>query len=466
MKFVVGYFSEQLSTLEKLREQKKDEKLAKRNSAKELESFLDKFGYGGEGQISADIEFTQKKLKEAQEEQSKVQKGYNIDTHSSDDLRQSIRNLIRRIDRTETALNDLDYKINEQETLRAELMSSKFKLARSKSVVDIFANVAFEKCPSCGTDIQKREKKKGHCGLCQSEVEAEKGSASVPHEEAFRLDLDARINELELSIKEHKRAYNRQKNLLVKLKRTKYDLDLKLRSQVERYESTLLSTYRDIDRRIATYKERLSNYENVKLIPEEIARLEKEADQLVADDLELKRKIEAEKSKLTKAGDYIEEIQDEFLRIMIAVGLPGVNGNDEIIINKKTWDVSVLPDGEEVFAWNFNNAGSGGKKTLFKVCYGLALHLVAARNNLPLPKFLIIDTPMKNIGEEVNKDIFEKFYKILYKLNKEDLSSHQFIIVDKEFIEPEGDSDLDIFERYMTPDEKEHPPLISYYRGA
>ncbi|GAI65601.1 unnamed protein product, partial [marine sediment metagenome] len=60
--------------------------------------------------------------------------------------------------------------------------------------------------------------------------------------------------------------------------------------------------------------------------------------------------------------------------------------------------------------WNFYNAGSGGKKTLFNVCYSIAIHLVAANNNLPLPSFLIIDTPMKNIGEDVNKNIFENFY--------------------------------------------------------
>jgi hypothetical protein len=110
------------------------------------------------------------------------------------------------------------------------------------------------------------------------------------------------------------------------------------------------------------------------------------------------------------------------------------------------------------------NAGSGGKKTLFKVCYALALHVVAATNDLPLPRFLIIDTPMKNIGEEVNKDLFQAFYRYLYTMAAGPLESTQMIIVDKEYYAP--DDGIEVMDRYMTPADPAHPPLISYYRGA
>ena len=114
--------------------------------------------------------------------------------------------------------------------------------------------------------------------------------------------------------------------------------------------------------------------------------------------------------------------------------------------------------------WSFYNAGSGGKKTLLNVCYALAVHIVAARHNLPIPSFLIIDTPMKNIGEDVDRNIFVAFYKYLYDQAAGALSHTQFIIVDKEFIRPTSQK-VQVFERYMTPSEAEHPPLIPYYRG-
>jgi hypothetical protein len=124
----------------------------------------------------------------------------------------------------------------------------------------------------------------------------------------------------------------------------------------------------------------------------------------------------------------------------------------------------VLPAGEEALRWSFDNAGSGGKKTLFKVCYALAVHAVAARNDLPLPRFLIIDTPMKNIGEEVNEDLFRSFYGYLYTLAAGPLRSVQFVIVDKEYYPPEIPG-IEINERFMTPYSPQHPPLISYYRS-
>ena len=46
------------------------------------------------------------------------------------------------------------------------------------------------------------------------------------------------------------------------------------------------------------------------------------------------------------------------------------------------------------------------------------------------------------------------------------LANTQFIIIDKEFIAPVKDQKVKLIERYMTPTDDEHPPLIPYYRGA
>lgn len=47
------------------------------------------------------------------------------------------------------------------------------------------------------------------------------------------------------------------------------------------------------------------------------------------------------------------------------------------------------------------------------VCYALAVHRVAANRKLPLPTLLMIDTPMKNISEDVNRNLFEASYRYL-----------------------------------------------------
>jgi hypothetical protein len=71
---------------------------------------------------------------------------------------------------------------------------------------------------------------------------------------------------------------------------------------------------------------------------------------------------------------------------------------------------------------------------------------------------------MKNIGEEVNEDLFRSFYRYLYASAAGPLRSLQFVIVDKEYYAPEIGG-VDVNERFMTPDDPQHPPLISYYRG-
>ena len=91
---------------------------------------------------------------------------------------------------------------------------------------------------------------------------------------------------------------------------------------------------------------------------------------------------------------------------IVAVGLPILAGDDDAL------------------QYDFQGAGSGGKKTLFNVCYAVALHRLAEEFNLPLPTFLTIDSPMKNIGNDVNKDIFLALYRYIYSLAADSLAKH------------------------------------------
>jgi len=71
---------------------------------------------------------------------------------------------------------------------------------------------------------------------------------------------------------------------------------------------------------------------------------------------------------------------------------------------------------------------------------------------------------MKNISEHENEEQFRGFYKLLYELSETELKNHQFIVIDKELIEPDIYS-RQFSRRYMTTDNPEYPPLIPYYKG-
>jgi DNA repair exonuclease SbcCD ATPase subunit len=282
--------------------------------------------------------------------------------------------------------------------------------------------------------------------------------------EALQKDLDSRVEDVTVALDKHRQAAKKQKDAVEKIRRQKAELDRHLDVESHTYDSNFLARSREVERRIATLEEQIRGLERVRRFPELVQSLASEADRLQGEINALRREMQEERGHLTQATGYVSEIEHRFLEALISVGVPGVRNEDVVTLDIKTWIPFVLPKGEEALRWSFENAGSGGKKTLFKVCYALAVHAVAAHNGLPLPQFLIIDTPMKNIGEEVNQDLFRSFYRYLYKLASGPLRSVQFVIVDKEYYAPEIDG-IEIFERFMTPDDPERPPLVSYYRG-
>jgi hypothetical protein len=464
MRFIMQYSNQRLVDLECELVRTKEDRQTKISTSKELRSFLSKFGYSTVDEIEKEIVNTEQKLSIAKEEKRKFESGYVKETHVADETRDLIRKISLSIEQSKEGIIELQEKINEQEALKAELVSTKFKLARTESVSNILSGVKFDNCPQCGNSIKNRKIQNEECALCGAGVQDK--VTNNENAEIVRLDLDSRIKDIEISIANHKDAFNRQKKVLIKQSDFKKNLEIKLLEQLKVYESVFLSNIREIDRKVATYIERLKGQNKLKEMPQEITKLEKQADELVAREVNLKREIELETQKLYKAEKNVNDLELTFLNTLLTVGLPGVSENDEVHINRKTWEVFIYPDGEEYKKWNFSNAGSGGKRTLFNVCYLLSVHTVASKNNLLIPSFMIIDTPMKNIDKEVNEDLFKRFYDYLFMLAETTLKDTQIILIDNSYCIPPSDHKISYYERYMTNDDEANPPLISYYRGA
>jgi hypothetical protein len=127
--------------------------------------------------------------------------------------------------------------------------------------------------------------------------------------------------------------------------------------------------------------------------------------------------------------------------------------------------------GGDLAVTSFGNLGSGGKKTLFKCCFAVAVHRLASEIGALLPSVLIIDSPMKNTSERQNRDQFEGFINMLYDLSQTELADTQFVVVDKELFAPPGQYSRVFSSRQMQPNERgkdprknPHPPLIPYHQ--
>lgn len=459
MRFVTGFYSERMNELEIEFDRVRSTRLAKVEAAKQIHSFLQDLGYEGQSDVTATISATEKDLHCAQHKQATLRQQHQAETHFADELRRKLRALSDTLAQEEEALADLDERIAEQEGLKAELLSARFKLARAESASAILSGVSFEYCPACATDLEGLHQPSA-CHLCGSGSDSSiPQNDSVPQAEIVKRDLTSRIEELTESIKRHKSSHRKQKRLVAKIQQKKAALDAQLTRELANYDSAYLARSREVERRIATLQERKRGLKETVKMAEAITELEKEADCLKKKEEELKRAQKSENSKLADAEKRIQEIEQVYLESLLRVRVPGIGKGDKVEINRRTWMPWIIP--EKGDAYTFYNAGSGGKKTLLNVCYALSVHHVAAKHRLPLPTFLMIDTPMKNIGEDVNQDISLSFYKYLYDLASSSLSSTQIIIIDKEYFTPPADKGLDVSEQYMS----DGNPLIPYYRG-
>ena len=287
------------------------------------------------------------------------------------------------------------------------------------------------------------------------------GPSASMEVEAVRRELNERIDEIADSIQRRERGLERSKRELVMLRARKRELDEILQREVERYDSAFVDSIRQVDGEVATLVERNRFLEKLRELPRAIDELEQEAGSLQGVIDRLGSSIRAERARLRKADDRVAAIARHFKRIMLKVGFPGVSDDDKVVVDPRTWRPTVEHDGQQ---WNFWDAGSGGKKTLFNVCYALAVHAAGVEHAMPVPRILVIDSPTKNISGDEDPELVRALYREIYRLAAADEGERtQFLLIDSNLVEVEGHA-LEFQQHHMA-GVPGAPSLISYYKG-
>ena len=460
MRFFTGLHSERLSELERQLLFTRDEQRAKREAVKQIRTFMAKFDLGSETDLEKKYLLVEKELTIAKKNRTELQSKRNEQLHPTDTLREELRKLSVQIDELINAISDNKHSIGELISLRAELITSKAKAKRIERSRDILQNVIYDRCPECGINLDKRAHDEKQCRLC-GKNHSELSEENTIKFEVIRRDLNDRIDEIGDSIKRKKHISERMERMLFDLQNRKLNLDEKLQDELERYDSAIVESIRAAESDIATLKERLASIQQLQQFPKAIYELEGQAGSMQGRIDQLKSAVNEERNKLNSADEYISEIAESFKQIMLAVGFPGVLKDDKVIIDPRNWKPKIIHGGQ---AWNFWDAGSGGKKTLFNVCYALAIHSVAIERGLPIPTLLIIDSPTKNISEDENPELVRNLYREIYRLATKGNGSHlQFLLIDSDLVNPEKTMD-GFIERRMA-GEPNAPSLIPYYVG-
>lgn len=462
VRFVLGYYTERLNELEQELAYEVEEAKTKWESAERLRRFLGELGYESALEIAAATEATQVKITTSEDELQQLRETHATATHFTDDLKRQLRELSRDIDQLGAALSSLDEFIAQEKSLKAELLSTKFRLKRLGTATSLMSDVEFTSCPRCGTPVTDLHHAEGECVLCGASDSADKRIPALAAS-ADQTDLDARLVEIEQSLTIRIKERSRQVRQLDQATAQKAMLDDRLNSELRTYDSAFLSQARALERQIATLQQELVGLRRDARIPEALAHMELEAEQHGLNASRIRRSLAEEKEKLSAQSVLIEKLEAYFYEALREAGFPSLVPSDTVFINRRSWLAYIQPGGDEALQYDFFGAGSGGKKTLFNVCYAVAFHRLAEEYNLALPTFLMIDSPMKNIGNDVNKDIFLALYQYIYGLSATVLNETQLIIADTDIATPPAG--MDFKERLMIAGDPEHPPLIPYYSG-
>lgn len=463
LNYVLGFFSDRLNELQIEYDRVATEQRTKELSAKRIREFLAQFEFGTESDIDQELADIANKVTALDASLAGEGAVFTGQTHFVDEQRTRLVALSQALADAEETLLDLGRNLSEQRELKAELISMKFKTARADSARNVLAGAKFQVCPNCGQPLSAhRAARPEDCHLCLQPPKPAEPNVTV---DLVRSDLDARISEIDSFLKRQEKAKSALERKTSDLRAEKSRQDKALSQQLASYETDRLVRTREAERQRAALLERQAFLQRLRQMPIAVETMAKEADTLKAELARLERVIDTEKQRLTNADKNFKLLEEYFLDALVAIGMPGVSSDDQVRINRKTLVPEVLPKGDGEIAYTFFTAGSGGKKVLMTICFALALHRVAAVRSLPLPSFLIIDSPTKNITPDINQELVSAFYLYLYQLAATDLRDVQFIIIDQTLVEPKKDLGLSFQHRLLQRGDPDHPPLISYYDG-
>lgn len=460
MRFFTGLHSERMSQLEAALSAAVDEQRTKREAVRQLREFMRRFDFGSEGDLLGQLEASRRELERVVRAITDLQRARNTALHPSDALREELRALATRVGELKGLLSDSDVLLSQQASLRAELVTAKTRSVRAEEASRVLDGVDFEACPRCGTDISGRDVEAQRCRLCHSPTTSVQEVAGESLE-VLRRDLNERIDQLAESIRRGKEERALVSERLARLEGRKADLDRTLSDAMQRYDSSFVESIRAVESERATLVERIAAFERLQEIPKALDEMEEQAGSIQGRIDLLRGQLQAERGRLQQADRVVAEIADEFKRVLIAVGFPGVSDSDHVFLDPRDWKPTIRHETQE---WTFWEAGSGGKKTLFNVCYALALHAVALSRDLPLPSVLVIDSPTKNISDEENPALVRALYDEIYKLaSTEGPRALQFLLIDSDLVTPQ--TPLTGFSHRRLAGEGDEPRLISYYDG-
>lgn len=462
LRFIVGFHQERVSELEVELETIRTERLRCEAGASAVADALSEAEVATEAELIDIRKQLEEELKNAEKAVSQARAQTDeLRPHAMESLRTKARNLAFHISSLLEAQDEIKNAISKDKSHINELLSLGTRFRRSQSAREILGGVAFEDCPRCGRDLPNRPS--DECPVCgQLHDELPTG---VIAGDAAEQDLESRVADLKSQIELYETEFKKTERLIREVNDEKGAADEELNRASVAYDSAYLSVALEAERQRAGLKQQLLDLNRLDVLVRRIAELSERASKLLVAEQEIRSQLKEARTDAEKDTDNLKRLKELFLDCLLRAKIPGFLPTDIVEMKPPHFLPEVTPVEGDLAVISFANMGSGGKKTLYKSCFAVAIHRLSAEIGAMLPTFMIIDSPMKNISERENSEQFEGFHNMLYELCSNELRETQFILIDKEYSVPPEDFQPTFRARHMQPDSVEHPPLIPYYKG-
>ena len=464
IRYVIGFHDERVADLEAELDQLRANRTARVSSIDSLTKALVEVGIGSEEEIGQRKTALTAAIAAADENIAAFRNSpREAETlHAIDQLKSECRDLGNDTEKIDANADELLTMRDRHLRHRNEIEMLALKFRRSAEAREILGNLKFQDCPRCAQQLAPHVP--GCCEVCGQE---DRKDLEDPAELAtLEVDISSRRAELNGAIAAIDANLTRIRIEKGRILQSKDRMEAELNRALSEQDSAFLSMALLKERERASLEAELRSIKWLLRLPQLLQEQREALAEIVAREettraalKEVRAKAEADRTSLDRFANY-------FLDCLVRAGVPGITRDDRLELEPPSFYPAVYgADPADLTASTFTSLSSGGKKTLFKCCFAIAIHRIATELNAPLPELLIIDSPMKNISERENRAQFEGFYKMVYDLKVTELSRTQVVLIDKEFFAPPAVLAARATSRHMQPDSSEHEPLIRYYRG-
>jgi hypothetical protein len=472
VRYVTGYHDEHILDLEAQLDSLRGERMAMLTSIESLARVLRDVGVESELEIHARVsglrEMADAIFREIRQ-QREASVSERTTVHAVDRLKAQAQALTARISVLDDAISEVLHARDRDTRHLHEIETLSIKFRRSQSARVVLAGVQFHSCPRCAQLLPERPS--DNCIVC-GQVELDDIPDST-EEALLQRDIKQRSDELKEIIRRHDAA-------LIPLRRERDELDIEKRrierernEASERFDSAYLSSMLSKERERSALLQQADSLAAMARFPQMLDAQRQKVGEIQAQETKLRGQLKDAREAAEKDATNINTLREFFLDCLVRSEVPGITSNDIVDIPTNSYLPEIHSPGlADNTVASFATLSSGGKKTLFKCCFAVAMHRLAVKVGAPLPEMLIIDSPMKNISERENRQQFEGFYNMIYELKVTELSATQFILIDKEYTPPADDLKLSVSSRHMKPNDPSKPldpetaPLIPYYLGS